>query len=166
MDNRILMAAIGLFSLLFVGGSYIVLKTPAEPQSRVLSYAAEDKEKPIAEVKNTFKDLGKIKVSDTQEVIFTLKNIGTKSLQLSDIKSSCGCTAGQIIYQGKTSKEYSMHTKSADIFEIAPQTEAQVKMIYRPFTMPVYGLVEREVYMTTNDPGQPKISFRVKAIVN
>lgn len=161
-----LFIGLALFSLVLIVGSYLLLNTPAKPQPKVLSYTSQDKEKPIAEVKENFKDLGTIKVKDTQESVFTIKNTGTKTLQLSNINSSCGCTAGQIIYNGKTSKEYSMHSQSEDVFEIKPQTEAQIKVTYRPFTMPVYGLVEREVYITTNDPANAKLIFKVKAVVN
>lgn len=161
-----LFIGLAVFSLFLVVGAYFLLNTPSKPQPKVLSYASKDKEKPIVEVKESFKDLGKIKVADTQTTTFAIKNIGNKSLQLSKINSSCGCTAGQIIYKGETSKEYSMHSQSEDVFDIAPQTEAQVKLTYRPFTMPVYGLVEREVYITTNDPNNSKLVFKVKAIVN
>lgn len=166
MNNKTLLIGIGVFSLILVAGSYLLLNTPDKPQPKVLSYAQQDKEKPTVEAKVTFKDLGKIKVSDTQIATFTIANRGAKPLQLSKINSSCGCTAGQIIYKGVESKEYSMHSQSDDVFEIAPQTQAQVRVTYRPFTMPVYGLVEREVYITTNDPNNSKLVFKVKAVVN
>jgi len=31
--------------------------------------------------------------------------------------------------------------------------------------MPVYGIIEREVYVSTNDPENPKLVFKVKATV-
>lgn len=111
-------------------------------------------------------DLGTIKVADQKETEFTIKNIGTKPLQLSNMSSSCHCTFGQFIYQGKTSDEYGMSTVSDVLTPIAPNTEAMVKVIYRPYIMPVYGLVEREVYLSTNDPNNPKLVFQVKAVVN
>lgn len=161
-----LFVGITIFSLLLVAGSYIVLNSPGKSQPKVLSFTSQDKEKPTVETKEIAKDLGTIKVADIQKVTFTVKNIGTKPLQLSNITSSCGCTAGQIIYNGVESKEYSMHSQSDDVFEIAPQTTAQVRVTYRPFTMPVYGLVEREVYISTNDPSNSKLVFKVKAVVN
>lgn len=166
MNNKILLIGIALFSVVLLIGSYILLNGSSKAQPNVLSYNSQDKEKPVVEVKDASKDFGTIKVKDTKETIFTIKNAGTKTLQLSNINSSCGCTAGQIIYKGVTSKEYSMHSQSGDVFEVAPQTEAQVKVIYRPFTMPVYGLVEREVYITTNDPLNSKLVFKIKAVVN
>lgn len=166
MGNKTVFIGIAIVSIILIIGSYFLLNSSSKPQAKVLSYSVQDKDRPAAEIKENFKDLGTIKVKDTQETLFTLKNIGDKPLQLSDINSSCGCTSGQIIYNGITSKEYSMHSRSDDVFEIAPQTEAQVKLTYRPFTMPVYGLVEREVYITTNDPANSKLVFKIKAVVN
>src|SRR3989344_6166355 len=166
MGNKKLVAGIVIFSLVFIIGSYLLLNSSSKPQSKVLSYSSKDKEKPIAEVKESFKDFGKIKVSDSQKATFIVKNIGTKPLQLSDLNSSCCCTVGQIIYKGSESKEFGMHSPGTEVFEIAPQTEAQVRVTYRPFVMPVNGLVEREVYMNTNDPDNSKLIFKVKAFVN
>ncbi len=113
---------------------------------------------------NTY-DFGEIKVSDTKEKEFVLKNTGSKPLQILNINSSCGCTAGKIIYNNSETKEYGMHAQSGYLMDIAPGTEAKVKVIYRPFQMPVYGAVEREVYVTTNDPQREKLIFAVKAYV-
>ncbi len=166
MSNKKLLFFIIFISVALLIGSYLLINKPDEQQTKVLSYSATDKNKPAAEINENFKKLGNIKVSDTSKTTFKIKNSGTKPLQLSKINSSCGCTAGQIIYKGVISKEYSMHSKSSDIFEIAPNTEAELIIVYRPFTMPVYGFVEREVYIFTNDPNNPKLSFKIQANVN
>lgn len=129
------------------------------------NYSTKDTDRPKVETTQTFVDLGEIKVSDVRQQDFTLKNIGTKPLQILNINSSCGCTAGQIIYNGQTSKEYSMHSQSGFVTEIAPGDSGTVRLTYRPATMPVYGAVEREVYVTTNDPANQKLVFSIKAIV-
>ena len=64
MGNKKLVAGIVIFSLVFIIGSYLLLNSSSKPQSKVLSYSSKDKEKPIAEVKESFKDFGKIKVAD------------------------------------------------------------------------------------------------------
>lgn len=58
-----------------------------------------------------------------------------------------------------------MHAQSDDVFEIAPNTQATLRLTYRPFTMPVYGALTREVYVTTNDPSNPKLVFQIKTFV-
>lgn len=162
--NKTLITWVIIFSLILLIGSYFIFSSPSK-KTNLISYSRQDSQKPTAYVKESFKDFGKIKVADKQEVTFTLKNTGKKTLQLSGISSSCGCTAAQIIYKGKPSKEYSMHFQEEDVYEIDPQTEAKIKIIYRPFSMPVYGLVEREAYITTNDPQNEKLVFKIKAFV-
>lgn len=129
------------------------------------SFSAQDADRPKAETDQTFFDLGEIKVSDVKQQDFTLKNIGTKPLQILNINSSCNCTFGRIIYQDLTSDEYGMHDQSGYVTEILPEDTAIVRVIYKPALMPVYGLVEREVYVTTNDPDRQKLIFSVKAKV-
>lgn len=131
----------------------------------VTTYSATQTEKPIALVKDTLFDFGKIKVNDVQTRDFTVKNIGKSALSLYGITSSCGCTTGKIIYQGQESREFGMHIKTDYVAKVDPETEATVRVTYRPFQMPVYGLVEREVYVSTNDPSNSKIIFKIKAYV-
>ncbi len=122
-------------------------------------------DRPKAEVSQTFFDLGEIKLSDVKQQDFSFKNSGTKPLQILNINSSCNCTFGQIIYKTFTSKEYSMHAQSEYVTEIAPGDTAIVRLTYKPAIMPVYGLVTREVYLTTNDPVKPKLIFSIKTTV-
>lgn len=154
-----------LFSFVFIGGAYFVISSGEKPQVPIVSYSTQDKNKPIIEAAETSYDMGTIKVSDTKEKEFIVKNTGTKPLLLSEISSSCGCTSAQIIYKGIPSKTFSMHLQSDYVAQIDPNTSAVVKVVYMPFTMPVYGIVERQVFMSTNDPNKPKLEFRIKANV-
>ncbi len=165
MSTKTIVIGLILFSVVFVGGSYFLLAGGSKPEVKIASYSSKDKDRPIVEVKKTLFDLGTIKVSDQKEATFTIKNIGAKPLQVSNMSSSCHCTFGQLIYQGKTSDEYGMSTVSDVLTPIAPNTEAVVKVIYRPYIMPVYGPVEREVYLSTNDPNNQKLVFQVTAKV-
>lgn len=122
-------------------------------------------DRPKTEVSQTFFDLGEIKISDVKQQDFSLKNVGTKPLQILNISSSCGCTTGQIIYHEFTSQEYSMHAQSQYVTAVAAGDTAIVRLTYKPAIMPVYGLVTREVYLTTNDPVKPKLIFSIKATV-
>lgn len=165
MNSKTFILSAFVISLVILFGAYFMLSKTSVPEVRVSSYTSVDREKPKVEVKSTFFDMGKIKVSDQKTAEFTIQNIGSKPLQLYDISSSCGCTVGQISYQGKESKEYGMHSVGTFEQAIAPQTEAKIKVIYRPYIMPVYGNVEREVYISTNDPDNPKLVFKIKAFV-
>lgn len=154
-----------ILTFLFIGGAYFLVAGGNKPEVKVTSYSSKDKEKPIVEVKKTLFDFGSIKVSEQKETTFTIKNIGTKPLQVSNMATSCHCTHGQFIYQGKTSEEYGMSDVSDVLPEILPNTEAKIKVIYRPYEMPAYGPVERELYLNTNDPNNQKLIFQVTAKV-
>lgn len=154
-----------ILSFLFIGGAYFLVAGGGKPAVKIVTYSQKDKEKPVAVVKKPLIDIGKMKVSEQKEAIFTVKNAGKKPLQLYGMTSSCNCTFGQLIYDGKTSEEFGMHSVSDYLADIAPSTEAKVKVIYRPYIMPVYGPIEREVYISTNDPKMPKLVLQVKTVV-
>lgn len=166
MSKRFILGVV-IFSFTVIGGSYLLVAggKQSSPAVKSVFYQSKDKEKPKVEVKELFKDMGTIKVSDQKSEDFVVKNVGGKPLQLSQISSSCGCTVGQIIINGKESEEFGMHSLSDYIAEIPSEKEAIMRVTYRPYVMPVYGPVDREVYMTTNDPENPKLVFKVKAIV-
>ncbi|MEK7495330.1 MAG: DUF1573 domain-containing protein [Patescibacteria group bacterium] len=166
MNSKILIAGLILFSLVVIIGSYFFLVSGQKPQVPIITYSLSDKEKPKVEVKTTFFDLGTMKVSDDKSANFKIKNIGQKSLQLSNINSSCNCTFGQIVINGKESEVFGMHNVSDFAGEVLPGKEAIIKVTYRPSIMPVYGAIEREVYVSINDPENPKLVFKVKANVN
>ena len=157
----IIVPIIGLTSLL---PSWFQLKSPDQSFSNV---ATDNNKtgKPKAEITQAFFNLGEMKLADVKQQDFTLKNIGEQPLKILDVTTNCGCTAGQIIYQGKTSEEYSMGWPGSNVAEINPGDTATVRLTYRPATMPVYGLVEREVYVTTNNPSRSKLIFGIKVIV-
>ncbi|TRZ49850.1 DUF1573 domain-containing protein [bacterium] len=129
----------------------------------ITSYAKTDVQKPKAELPVTYIDAGTSKVNDTITRDYVVKNIGDKPLQLSGINSSCDCTSAKIISGNKETKESGMGKRSTEVVEIAPGTEAIIRVIYRPSIMPVYGAVFREVYVNTNDPNLSKIILRIKA---
>ena len=164
--NKYLIILGVLFTVGLVVGSYFLLNQGSNTAKPIASYQSTDKEKPKVEVKTTFSDLGKMKVSEDKSANFKIKNIGQKSLQLNNVSSSCDCTFGQVVIDGKESEVFGMHNVSDFAGEVLPGKEAIIKVTYRPSIMPVYGAVEREVYVSTNDPENPKLVFKVKAIVN
>ncbi|MCL4417118.1 MAG: DUF1573 domain-containing protein [Patescibacteria group bacterium] len=152
------------FIVLVVALSFLMI-SGQKPVPNTTTYSIKENNRPKAETAVNFFDFGNIKVSDIKQKDFFLKNTGSKPLQILNINSSCGCTAGQIIYKDFTSKEYGMHSQSGYVTEIVPGDTATIRLIYRPATMPVYGFVEREVYVTTNDPLNQKLVFSIKANV-
>ncbi len=164
MPTKSLIIGFVIFISVIVGLS-VFLTIGQKPPPQTDAYTTSQKDRPVAETPDSLFDFGEIKVSDVKEWDFVLKNTGTKPLQVLNINSSCGCTAGKIIYNNTETKEYGMHAQSGYLMEISPGTQAIVRVIYRPFQMPVYGAVEREVYVTTNDPQRNKLVFAIKANV-
>ena len=164
MSTKSIIISGAIFLVLIVGLSFLL--TAGQKQApAAATFSAADKDRPIAETPETSADLGEMKVSDVKQQDFILKNVGTKPLQILNVNSSCNCTSGQIIYNGTTSKEFGMHAQSGYVTDIAASTSATVRVTYRPSIMPVYGPVEREVYIETNDPTQNKLVFSIKANV-
>ena len=164
MSTKMLVTVVIGFFLVTVGLVF-VFSAGQKPSPAAASFSAQDVDRPKAETTQTFFDLGEIKVSDVKQQDFTLKNTGSKPLQILNINSSCNCTFGQVVYKDLISNEYGMHDQSGYVTEITPGEIATIRVIYKPFLMPVYGFVEREVYITTNDPARQKITFSVKAKV-
>ncbi len=165
MSTKTVLIYIFILIIMVVGAAFL-FSGNQKPTPTNAAYSATDSDRPIAQVSERFFDVGDLKLSDVKVQDFTLTNGGTKPLQILNVNTSCGCTAGQIIYKGETSKEFGMHKQSGFVTEIAPGDSATVRLTYRPATMPVNGLVTREVYVTTNDPQNSKLSFSIQARVN
>lgn len=165
MSLKSLIGTLGFTFIIIIIGIYFLIQKE-KGSIKIVSYSSSSQEKPRVKVEESSSDFGKIKVSEKIEKEFIIKNVGTKPLQLFNISSNCGCTAGQILYRDKVSKEFGMHAQGDFEEEILPQTEAKLRVVYRPFVMPVYGQVVREVYLSTNDPDTPKLVFTIKAFVD
>ncbi|KKR73349.1 MAG: hypothetical protein UU16_C0023G0014 [Candidatus Woesebacteria bacterium GW2011_GWA2_40_7] len=158
-----ILLGVGFFAMLV--GLVFLATYGQKPDPATLSYKKEDVDRPKTEVLSSLIDIGEMKVNEIKEVSFQLKNVGTKPLQILNINSSCNCTFGQIIYKNLTTKQYGMHKQSGYVTDVFPGDTANVKVIYNPSIMPVYGNVSRDVYISTNDPDNPKITFTIKTSV-
>ena len=161
--KTIILLTIGFLVMLF-GMAFLATKGQV-PTPDKQEYSKEEKDRPKAEVKENFKDIGEMKVDEIKEVSFSLKNIGNKPLQILNINSSCNCTFGKVLYKDVETKQFGMHKQSGYVTDIAPNDTATVKVIYNPSIMPIYGNVSRDVYITTNDPENSKLIFTLKTFV-
>lgn len=133
--------------------------------SEVSTYSLTDSQKPKAVISSLFSDLGNMKVNDEKSANFTIENKGSKTLQLFKISSSCDCTFGKVTIGDISSPEMGMHAKNAWVGNIEPGQKADLAVIYRPFIMPVKGVITRDVFVQTNDPDQKSLTFTVKAFI-
>ncbi len=146
----------------------IVLFSLTEQQGKggqVAQYVKSDSSRPKANVASFSSDLGKMKVSDEKTTQFAIENSGNKSLSLFKISTSCDCTFAIVTINDVKSEEFNMHSKSSWTGEVKPGEKAILTVIYRPSVMPVSGPVSREVYLLTNDPDKPKLTFTISAFV-
>lgn len=137
----------------------------AKGSTAIASYTVSDQDRPKATASSLFSDLGNMNVKDEKAAEFTIENTGGKPLQISKVRSSCDCTFGQLTIENTKSPEFSMHAGSPWVGTIEPGKKAALSVIYRPSIMPVSGVVTRDVYIETNDPEKPTLTFTVKAFV-
>lgn len=163
--DKLIIGVIGAVVIVMLVGIVIIASKEGSTNSSIPSYLSSDSEKPKVETDSLFADLGKMKVSDEKSAVFKITNIGNKPLSLFSISSSCDCTVGKVTVNGVSSPELGMHSTSNYQASLNPSESATVEVIYRPFVMPVKGEVGRDVYVKTNDPGNPMLTFSIKAFV-
>lgn len=98
-------------------------------------------------LKETSFEFGKIKVGDIKTHVFEIKNTGSDTLFIRDIKASCGCTVAKL---------------SND--KIAPKKTAQLKIEYNT-SGAVKGINNKPITIISTDRKHPVIHIGVSAIV-
>ncbi len=166
-EKTILFLIAGL-TILVLGGIVLFSLNEGKQASSLgsaVSHSPTDKQRPQAQASSLFADLGSMEVKDEKKAEFAIENKGTKPLQLSRISSSCDCTFAELTIGGVKSPEFGMHSNSSWVGTVDPGKSATLSIFYRPFIMPVKGIVTRDVYVTTNDPEKPTLTFSIKAFV-
>ena len=166
---KIILAIFGSLALVAVV-VMIVLSDPALNKTSTSAFKKDDPHRPIVILSLNKIDWGEISLRDIKESEVELKNDGVSSLEITKLSTSCDCTSVRLFYNGTETKEYSMDMEGMrqalnDKISIAPKTSAKLKVIYRPFVMPVDGAVTRQVFIETNDPVNPKLEIKASAVV-
>lgn len=152
-----------IFTLVLLGGSIFVLSSGNNSAQAI--NVTQNAKLDVAEKQF---DWGTIKYSGPKATkVFTIKNSGTESLQLTKVKTSCTCTTAQISIDGNKSPLFSMHAGSPWVGEVAPGKEAQIEIVFdQTFHGPSgVGPIERYITVETNDANQPSIEFYLKGNV-
>ncbi len=106
---------------------------------------------PELQPKNFIWDFGDVRPDQKVEHTFTLKNTGTKELDIKDVAGNCGCT-GTVIDPSKK--------------KLAPGGETQLLVSYDPRVNKDKGtFISRKVRITSNDPAVPVAEFSITANV-
>lgn len=116
-------------------------------------------------------DLGQMNVKDEKFYDFEIKNIGTASLIIYRVFTSCDCTFAKVFIGNKESPEFNMEMHSPPEAlrwqgEILPNQKAILRATYKPAVMPVFGPVERAIIFSTNDANNQQIELSIKAEVS
>ncbi len=166
---KIILAIFGILTFIIVI-VMIVLNVPESEKTKT-NYKKDDPNRPIAVLQTDKIDWGEISLKDTKEGEVELRNDGVSPLEILKLSTSCDCTSVKLFYNGSETKEYSMDMEGMrqamnSKISIASKTSAKLKVIYRPFVMPVNGAVIRQVFIETNDPVNPKLEIKASAMVN
>jgi hypothetical protein len=103
---------------------------------------------PVFKVESTTVDLGKIKGSTQNEVVFNFKNEGKSDLIIRFIRSTCGCTAVQQGPQG---------------VGVKPGDASTIKAVFNSGSYS--GKVTKAIYVYTNDPKNSELVLMLTADV-
>jgi hypothetical protein len=103
---------------------------------------------PAFKVESTTVDLGKIKGSTQNEVVFNFKNEGKSDLMIRFIRSTCGCTAVQQGAQG---------------VGVKPGESSTIKAVFSSGSYS--GKVTKAIYVYTNDPKNSELVLMLTADV-
>ncbi len=161
----LIIGGLTVFALVLIGIFSVNEQKQSQGSTAIASYSTADKDRPKLTVSGTFNDLGNMKVKDEKSAQFTIENTGSKPLQLYKMRSSCDCTLGQVTIDGVKSPEIGMHSNNPWVGTVDPGKKATLAVIYRPYIMPVSGVVTRDVFVQTNDPEKSNLTFTVKAFV-
>ena len=159
-SNKLIFGLIGLTIAIIVGGATLVSKTGA-PELKATQEAR-------MEVSETNHDWGEIKIDGGKvQKDFVIKNIGSGTLSLANVVTSCMCTTAQVKVKDNKSPFFGMHAQSSWMGEIEPEEEAILTVEFDPaFHGPNgVGAITRQASLETNDSENPKITFNLSANV-
>ncbi|MFB6214431.1 MAG: DUF1573 domain-containing protein [Candidatus Bipolaricaulia bacterium] len=99
---------------------------------------------------------------------FTVENRGEVELKINSIKTSCGCTEAQLIYDGNRSKKFGMHPNTLTWSEtIQPGGKATLRVFYDPAAHGPEGTgpFRRAVWIKSSDSDQERVEVRIQGSV-
>lgn len=93
-------------------------------------------------------DFGRVRTGRQLERTFTVSNFGTSALEVSAVKSDCGCVVAPAWRSPRT---------------LAPGERANLRLAFETGSRP--GRVLRRVRLLSNDPQRPVLELRLEATV-
>lgn len=155
-DKKIIIVMIASTIVLLFGGIFFLTKTTTTPEIK----ASQNAKAYVGE--STSFDWGTIPMSKGNAVkTFTIKNTGTDTLKLYNLKTSCHCTKAYVTINGVDSPSFGMDSLSSWTGEVLRGKEAQLTAVFDPaYHEPAgTGPVNRFVSVETNDSANTKLTF-------
>lgn len=92
---------------------------------------------------------------------FTIRNEGTETLKIYDIRTSCHCTVARASVNGVESQNFGMSGVSSWVGEVPPGNEAKLIVVFdQKYHGPQgVGPITRFVSVKTNDKNTPELTF-------
>lgn len=160
-EKTIILGVMVATVLIIVGGGWMSGRSGS-----VSGVSVEDDAK--AQVEELAYDWGEIPIDGGRvEKVFDIKNEGSGTLKLYNVKTSCMCTTAQLIMGERRSPEFGMHSRSSYKLEVSPGETAQLKVVFDPaFHGPSgVGSIDRQIMVQTNDKNRQKLNFSLTAEV-
>ena len=115
-------------------------------------------------------ELGEISLQGDYPADFMVTNTGDAPLKINRVQTSCMCTFAEVIIGNTKSPEFNMDMHNSIgakrwIGVVKPGKSATVRVIYKPYLMPVQGSVTRNIKFNTNDPNNSVVELGIHAIV-
>ncbi|MFQ5796640.1 MAG: DUF1573 domain-containing protein [Candidatus Bipolaricaulia bacterium] len=110
-------------------------------------FSLDQNPSPQIQVTPSTYDFGLIPYSPVQKV-FTVKNVGKRSLEIWSVSTSCGCTRAEV-----------------ETERLEPEEETALRVRFDPNLMSERptGEILRVVYIKSNDPKQPEVEVALTA---
>lgn len=162
LSKKIVIAILITTLALFVGGVVMVSRPTKTEQNVVENVDAK------LEVTETNYDWGNIDYSGGMvETLFEIKNVGSTTLSLYNVYTSCMCTTAQLATGKVQSPLFGMHTKSDYVLQVEPGDSASLKIVFDPAYHGPSGVgpVTRQIKVSTNDPSQTELDFSLSGVV-
>lgn len=155
-EKRLIIILTTITTVILFGGIYILSSTTNTPQ-----VAKTQNAKAYVALPTSY-DWGNIPYGGgVVQKIFTIKNSGTETLKLFNVKTSCHCTKAYVTVNGSSSPNFGMDSLSSWTGEVEPGKEAELTVVFDPAYHGPSGIgpITRFVSVETNDRANSKITF-------
>lgn len=160
-EKKLVILTIVSTVLILFGGMFFIFSTQTPQISASLNAKAYTIDPTSADWGQIPMDKGVVKK------VFRIKNTGTDTLKLFNIKTSCHCTKAVIDIGSDESPEFGMDSYSSWTGGIAPGKEGKLTVIFDPAYHGPQGVgpINRFVSVETNDKVNQKLTFTVTGTV-